>query len=126
MKQHWSEEEAAECWALLPEEASLLSGLMDGQRLGFAVMLKFFQIEGRFPRDHNEIPPAAVKYIAQTLGANASRFAGYALATRNSKFHRARIRKFLEVRSSTNSDAKRALQWLEQQALHNQETAWLL
>lgn len=63
MKQYWPEEELAERWTLLSEEFSLLSGLMDGQRLGFAVLLKFFQIEGRFPREHKEIPGAAVEYI---------------------------------------------------------------
>jgi hypothetical protein len=62
MKQYWPEEELAECWTLLSEEFSLLSGLMDGQRLGFAVLLKFFQIEGRFPREHKEIPAAVMRF----------------------------------------------------------------
>ena len=126
MKQCWSEEELTECWALLPEEATLLSGLMDIQRLGFSVLLKFFQIEGRFPREHKEIPAVAVEYVAKTLDVDASLFTGYALTARNSKFHRAKIRTFLGIRSSTNTDAKAARQWLEQQALQNQEAAYLL
>jgi hypothetical protein len=126
MKQCWSEEELTDLWVLLPEETALLSGLMDGQRLGFAVLLKFFQIEGRFPREHKEIPATAVEYIARMLGVDASLFDDYALAARNSKFHRARIRVFLGIRFGTNADARTALKRLEQEALHNQGTAWLL
>ncbi|MCA9187980.1 MAG: DUF4158 domain-containing protein [Planctomycetales bacterium] len=33
--------------------------------MGFAVILKFFKIEGRFPKDRNEIPKVALEYISK-------------------------------------------------------------
>ncbi|MGP3974428.1 hypothetical protein ACTWQF_10555 [Streptomyces sp. 8N114] len=33
-------------------------------RLGFCLMLKFFEIEGRFPDLLEEVPQAAVEYVA--------------------------------------------------------------
>jgi len=34
-------------------------------RLGFAVLLKFFESEARFPRSADELPPSAVTYLAE-------------------------------------------------------------
>jgi hypothetical protein len=34
-------------------------------RLGFAVMLKFYEIEGRFPAYPEEVLPAAVRYLGR-------------------------------------------------------------
>jgi Domain of unknown function (DUF4158) len=36
-------------------------------RLGFAVLLKFFELESRFPRHAGEAPPAAVAYFAEQV-----------------------------------------------------------
>ena len=41
-------------------------------RLGFAVLLKFFQVESRFPRLSQEVPGAAVKYLAEQFGVPAA------------------------------------------------------
>jgi hypothetical protein len=49
-------------------------------RLGFALLLKFFELEARFPRSVAELPPAAVTYVAEqaavepeTLGVRLGR-----------------------------------------------------
>lgn len=106
MKQHWQEEELAEFWALLPEEMELLSGFTEVNRLGFAILLKFAQIEGSFPRRHQEVPDVTVDYLAKVLAVQASLFSSYRLSTRNAKFHRTQIRSFLGIRPCTNEDAK--------------------
>ncbi|WP_094191761.1 DUF4158 domain-containing protein [Streptomyces katrae] len=36
-------------------------------RLGFALLLKFFEIEARFPEGPGEVPTAAVEYAAQQV-----------------------------------------------------------
>jgi hypothetical protein len=43
MKRDWSADELAEHWTLLPSEQALLSNKSGATRLGFAVLLKFFQ-----------------------------------------------------------------------------------
>ena len=42
-------------WSLSVEELELLANRTDRSRLGLAVLLNFFQVEGRFPRDQKEI-----------------------------------------------------------------------
>lgn len=42
-------------WLILPEEERLLTNRTPHGRLGFAVLLKFFQIKGRFPDHKGEV-----------------------------------------------------------------------
>ena len=49
MKRDWEIPELQEYWTLQPGELNLLTSRNDENRLGFALLLKFFQIEGRFP-----------------------------------------------------------------------------
>ena len=56
MKREWAAEELAEHWTLLPDERELLANKTGVTRLGFAVLLKFFQAESRFPRASQEVP----------------------------------------------------------------------
>jgi hypothetical protein len=43
MKQNWELEELIEHWMLLPDELVLLGNKTGATRLGFAVLLKYFQ-----------------------------------------------------------------------------------
>ena len=56
MKQRWTEQELVAYWDLTEPEKQLLEQRTERGRLGLAVMLKFFQLEGRFPRYHKEVP----------------------------------------------------------------------
>ena len=67
MKQHWSLPELEECWALTAKEVALLSGRTEVNRLGFAALLKFFQLEGYFPANYTDIPWQALVYLAGEL-----------------------------------------------------------
>lgn len=64
MKRNWSDDELAAQWSLSPEELALLPNHVGHNRFGFAVQLKFFEIEGRFPRSPREVPAAALWYLA--------------------------------------------------------------
>jgi Domain of unknown function (DUF4158) len=46
-------------------------------RLGFAVLLKFFQYAARFPLSMREVPATAVAYIARQVGVPAEEFLRY-------------------------------------------------
>ncbi|QBY46222.1 DUF4158 domain-containing protein (plasmid) [Arsenophonus nasoniae] len=55
-------------WTLTAEESTLLSGMTDKDRLGFATQLKFIDIHGRFHEHHNEIiDPQAVQWLATQI-----------------------------------------------------------
>lgn len=68
MKQHWGEQELAEHWLLTHEELEWVRNRTGRSRLGFAALLKFFQLEGRFPNERREIPTVALDYLAEQLG----------------------------------------------------------
>jgi hypothetical protein len=70
MKRHWEPDELVDYWTLLPDELALLANKAGAMRLGFAALLKFFQIEGRFPLHKHELPPAAVPAADRSGGAS--------------------------------------------------------
>ena len=56
MKRNWQPEELVEHWTLLPPELDRIDQRTDSNRLGFALLLKFFQYADRFPNQPSEIP----------------------------------------------------------------------
>lgn len=50
-KKIWRLEELVEHWTLLPNELEKLAQKNDQNTLGFSLLLKFFQIEARFPEN---------------------------------------------------------------------------
>ena len=80
MKRDWNADELAEHWTLLPGEKPLLANKSGPTRLGFAVLLKFFQHEGRFPRQRQEVPDIAVEYLARQVDVAAGEWAQLRLA----------------------------------------------
>jgi uncharacterized protein DUF4158 len=63
MRREWELEDLIDCWTLDDEEARLLANKAGATRLGFALMLKFFEQEARFPR-REDIPRAAIGFVA--------------------------------------------------------------
>ena len=67
MKRTWSEDELHEHWSLSPVEQALLTHKTSRGQPGFAVLLKYFQLETCFPRGYQAIPPAGVDSLAQQV-----------------------------------------------------------
>jgi hypothetical protein len=74
---------------LLEADWELVANKAGATRLGFALLLKFFELKARFPRDRGELPAAAVTFVAEQLGVPAGELAGYDWAGRSIKYHRA-------------------------------------
>ena len=116
MKREWTDLEFAD-WTLLPSEAALLANKTDPTRLGFAVLLKFFQYAARFPLSMREVPATAVAYIARQVGVPAEAFLRYDWEGRAVKYHRSQIRAFLGFREPTVQDAEELAVWLSEHVL---------
>lgn len=113
MRRDWEPEELIACWTLVDDDWRLVANKSGATRLGFAVLLKFFEVEGRFPRHAGEPPLAAVEYLAQQVKVDAAEFAaGYAFAGRTVEYHRAQIRTALGFREATRADEERLSAWL--------------
>ncbi|GGQ32134.1 hypothetical protein [Streptosporangium pseudovulgare] len=60
MRREWELEDLIECWTLDEEEPALLANKSGATRLGFGLMLKFFELEVRFPRREDAPRPAGM------------------------------------------------------------------
>ena len=89
MKQNWTLDELIDSWLLLPAEEALVNRhKTDTNRLGVALLLKYFQIVGRFPHRRRDIPQAAVTFVARQLRISDRLLAEYNWRGRTIKFHR--------------------------------------
>jgi TnpA family transposase len=112
MKRVWEPEELITHWTLVEDDWRLLDGKVGAGRLGCAVMLKFFEIEGRFPRFREDVPPPVVEFLAELLGVEPGSFAEYSVTGRTAESHRAAIRNVLGFRPAAVADQERWVAWL--------------
>ena len=117
MKRQWTADELAEHWTLYPREVDLLANKRGATRLGFALLLKYFQYEGRFPPHKGDIPPAAIVFLARQLALPPERYAQYDWTGRTIAFHRTQIRHALGFREATVQDAEELAAWLAREML---------
>jgi hypothetical protein len=90
MRREWELEDLIECWTLDEAEFKLLANKTGSTRLGFALMLKFFEQEARFPR-WEDVPKAAVEFVSGQVKVDAALFAEYSWSGRTIKYHRAQL-----------------------------------
>jgi hypothetical protein len=64
-------------WTLLEADWRLTGNKTGATRLGFALLLKFYEIGGRFPACSEEVPAAAVEYLAGLVKVEPDAFAKY-------------------------------------------------
>ena len=62
MRAEWGPDELIGAWTLVEGDWELVGDKVGAGRLGFAVILKFYEIEGRFPAYPEEVPQD--RYIA--------------------------------------------------------------
>ena len=117
MKQNWELEELIEHFTVISEELSLLRNKHGGTRLGFAVLLKFFQYQGRFPKAKNEISPQVIDYIAKQVDVPMDLYQEYDWDGRTIKYHRAQIRDYMGFRDCTLKDMELLKSWLQENIL---------
>ncbi len=121
MKRHWTNEELAEHWTLSSKELDLIGdSKTDHNLLGAACLLKYFQYEGCFPAQKQDVPPIVIVHLAQQLGVVPEKIIPYDWEGRTIKAHRAAIRTFLEVHEATVQDEEAVVEWLCQQMLVEQ------
>ena len=117
MKQCWSSGELAQFWSLGGDEKQLPDQRTQQGRLGLALLLKFFQVEGRFPHYHKEVPMSAVGYVAEQLDVLPAVWFDYPLKGRSGSRDRERLRAFLGFRQAANNDVEPVQRWLSQEVV---------
>jgi hypothetical protein len=111
MRREWELEDLIECWTLDEAEFGLLANKTGATRLGFALVLKFFELEARFPR-REDIPRAAVEFVAGQVKVGPDLFGQYRWSGSTIKYHRGQIRDFHGFREPTVGDEDKLIVWL--------------
>jgi hypothetical protein len=112
MKRTWTSEELLEHFTLLPDELTAVGNKSGNTRLGFAVLLKCLQYEGRFLRSRQEAAPEVIRFLASQVGVDATLFAQYLWEGRTIEAHRAQIREVTKIREFRRADEGALLDWL--------------
>lgn len=115
MRREWEPEELIASWTLVDDDWRLVGNKAGSTRLGFALLLKFFEIDARFPRYAGDVPPAAVAYVAGQVKVPAEAFAAYDWSGRAVIYHRAQIRTALGFREAGRADEDRLIRWLAEE-----------
>jgi hypothetical protein len=68
MKQDWHPEELALHWTLSESELELLGTKTSATRLSFAILLKTFQFDSRFPDRREDVAGCIVAHLASQTG----------------------------------------------------------
>jgi len=68
VRQEWEPEDLVGAWTLVEDDWRRIANKRGATRLGFALLLKFFELEARFPDDPNEFPAAVVGYVGEQVG----------------------------------------------------------
>jgi hypothetical protein len=106
-----------EDWLILPEEKRLLTNRTPHGRLGFTVLLKFFQVKGRFPDNQVEVNKEILGMIAEQLGTPIETWHDFDWEGRTIKRFRAEIREWCGFREVTLSDLESFKRWLVEEVI---------
>lgn len=115
MRREWEPDDLIACWTLIDADWTLVSNKRGPTRLGFALSLKFFELEARFPRHAGEIPQAAVEYVASQVKVEPDMLGRYKFSGRTFEYHRSQIRNALDFREATVADEDDLSRWLAEE-----------
>ncbi len=123
MKQDWHGDELAHYWTLSPDERELLGNKTGPARLSFAVLLKAFQFDGRFPDRREDVAGSVVVHLASQIGVPSQAYSEGEWSGRTQRRQCARIRKHCGFRAFRAEDEPVLVTWLsERVASPNPET----
>jgi Domain of unknown function (DUF4158)/Tn3 transposase DDE domain len=111
VRREWELEDLIECLTLDEAEFELLANKTGATRLGFALLLKFFELEARFPR-REDVPRAAAEFMAGQVKVDPELFGEYRWSGSTIEYHRAQIRDFHGFRVATVGDEDKLIVWL--------------
>ena len=94
------------------EEMSLVKTKFEKTQLDFAVMIKFFQEEGRYPTNKDVIPITLITCLANQLEVPPKEFKNFNWNNITGKRFRKNIRDLLGYREATISDSEKLISFL--------------
>jgi TnpA family transposase len=114
MKPEWHPDELAQHWTLSPDERALLSNKTGATRLRFAVLLKVFQYDGRFPVCREDVAVPIVTHLAKQTGVPPDAYYDGEWSERTQRHQRAQIRAHCAFRLFRPEDDPALVAWLSE------------
>src|SRR6266436_1918707 len=111
MRQPVTSQELMESFTIVPSERELLGTKSGASRLGCAVLLKYFQFEGRFPTTWDDVPREVIRHLAQSFGVSPDAYRQYDLDERLARDHKDQIRQWTGFRQGNTVDAEAMKAW---------------
>jgi Domain of unknown function (DUF4158) len=116
MRREKEPEDLVGSWTLVEQDQKELVAYKRGAtRLGFALMLKFFEIEARLPRHPNEFAPAVIAYVARQVEVEPTELGDYAWTGSTAEYHRSQIRRAMGFRRFALDDEAKPAGWLAEE-----------
>ena len=91
MRTDWEPAKLLGAWPLVEGDWKLIANKTGVTRLGFALLPKFYETEGRFPAHPEKVPTVAVDYMSSLVKVDPALFATYSRRSRTIEYHRAQI-----------------------------------
>jgi Domain of unknown function (DUF4158) len=114
MKQNWQPEELTQHWTLSSDERELLGNKAGATRLRFVVLLKAFQLDGRFPERREEVAANVVAHLASQTGVPTEAYSETEWSERTQRYQRAQIRQHCDFRIFRVEDEPTFVAWLSE------------
>ena len=114
MKQDWHPEELAQHWTLSAPELELLGTKTGATRLSFAILLKGFQFDGRFPDRREDVAGSIVAHLAGQTGVPREAYSEGEWSERTQRYQRAQIREQCGFRVFRAKDEPALIAWLSE------------
>lgn len=112
MKRKWENHELVEHWIIDADDRLLIHQKRGVNRLGFALLLKFFQLTGRFPEKPSEIPRVVRAFVSEQLKVDEENYQQYDWQGRAIKRHRVEIRQLYGFHRMSRGEFAPLRQWL--------------
>ncbi|MEO1669335.1 MAG: DUF4158 domain-containing protein [Cyanobacteria bacterium J06631_2] len=121
VKPSWDTEELIENWTLLPQELELAKKKVGGNQIGFALLLKYFQLFACFPEDKSSISQVVISYIASQVNLPESSYSDYYWQGRSAKVYRVEIRRLFNFKVASVQDSEEMVTWLIEEILPDEQ-----
>ena len=121
VKQNWDTEELIENWTLLPQELELTKKKVGSNQIGFALLLKHFQLFAYFPEDKSSISQVVISYIASQVNLPESDYSDYDWQGRSAKVYRVEIRRLFNFKVASVQDSEEMVTWLIDEILPDEQ-----
>jgi len=105
-------DELVAAWTLVTADWKLIGNKTGATRLGFALVLKFFEREARFPSGPSEFGDTVIGFVARQVHVEVEELATYGWGDRSGRAHRSQIRDSFGFRVCTRADEDGLVEWL--------------